>query len=556
MHNLTHPTIDDTMPPPVHAKPLVSVVITAYNHARYLPESIESVLQQTQKDFELILVDDGSTDDTRAMATRYPELRYVYQQNRGLSAARNAGVSHSTGEFLVFLDADDLLYPHALAVNLKYFKQHPECAFISGGHNLVTEDRKIGYVYDNKPHEEDPYLALLWDNYIGMHAAVMYRRDILLQYPYDETLRACEDYDMYLRISRNHRVFHHLERLAAYRMHDYNMSRDIPMMLHCSLKVLAKNRDHSYGPGVQKNYKQGRKNFKTHYVSQMIPRLAHRGMYPELKIGLRELRMIASSLSPSLAIRFGYRGLNKAREKFSTLIGTRIRKMNSLLVGPTGSAVPRPGRVSMGDLNRPTPFSNNFGYERGGPVDRYYIEHFLEENKAFIRGHVMEIGDNDYTMAYGGEAVVKSDILHMDASNPKATLIGDLSHADHLAPEQFDCIVLTQTLQLIYDFQAAVRQCHRLLKKGGTLLLTVPGISQIDYGQWGDTWYWSFTGKSIQKLLTESFSTTETFVSTHGNVQTATAFLYGMGKPEIDDAIMDRHDPHYQLIITARATKI
>lgn len=222
---------------------------------------------------------------------------------------------------------------------------------------------------------------------------------------------------------------------------------------------------------------------------------------------------------------------------------------------PFRKGAPAVGWVKMGDFNRVTPFSLEFGYDRGGPVDRYYIENFLEQQKSYVAGRVLEIGDNEYTLRFGEKRIVQSDILHVDAKNPKATFIGDLSNAPQLPDNAFDCIILTQTLHLIYDYVGAIKTCYRVLKPGGRLLLTVPGISHIDQGEWGDIWLWSFTNTSIKKILSEVFPTEKLTINTHGNVLVATAFLYGMGLPEIKKEKMDYHDPHYQVIITAAAIK-
>ncbi|QJX47656.1 methyltransferase domain-containing protein [Hymenobacter taeanensis] len=213
------------------------------------------------------------------------------------------------------------------------------------------------------------------------------------------------------------------------------------------------------------------------------------------------------------------------------------------------------GPIDLGDLRRVTPLSTCFGYDRGGPVDRYYIEGFLHKNAALIRGNVLEIGDNEYTLAYGKEAVSKSDILHVNSNNEKATYVGDLSNAPHLPDDTFDCIILTQTLHLIYDFRQAIGTCFRVLKPGGTLLLTVPGISQIDHDEWQDIWLWSFTRSSIKKLLQEYFVDSNVKIETHGNVLTSASFLYGLGAPELTKEELDYNDSHFQLIITAMATK-
>lgn len=539
----------------VEAMPLVSVIITAFNHGRYLPDSIGSVLAQTYRPFELIVVDDGSTDDTREVVSRFPEARYIYQENRGLSAARNTGVARCKGAFVVFLDADDLLYPQALALNIGYFRLHPECAFVSGGHNLVDEEKKLGFIYDNVPCGEDSYLALLEENYIGMHASVMYRREMVERYPYDERLQACEDYDIYLRIARHHPIFSHLEPIAAYRKHTANMSHQYGMMLRYSLKVLEKNTDPAYGPAVRESYLAGKRNLRNYYAAQAWPRLVNRRLFRGPLTYLRDVRLVASTLTIRKSAGYLWRCLKKGRRFGVDSLEKIRRRVSRRLAGLGRDGIPRKGGVSLGHLKRLVPFSQNFGYERGGPVDRYYIENFLGEQAGYIQGRVLEIGDDEYTRLYGKERATKRDILHVDASNPKATFIGDLSHAGHIPDALFDCIVLTQTLHLIYDFQTALAHCHRLLKPGGTLLLTVPGISQIDYGEWGETWYWSFTGKSIRRALAAHFDEGDVLVQTYGNVLTATAFLYGMGLPEISQKEMDYHDPHYQLIITARAVK-
>ncbi len=217
--------------------------------------------------------------------------------------------------------------------------------------------------------------------------------------------------------------------------------------------------------------------------------------------------------------------------------------------------MPTVGDVDLGDFKRLTPFNDRFGYDRGGPIDRYYIEHFLQKEAASIRGRALEIGDNSYTMQYGRATVTQSDVLHVDASNPEATWIGDLSAAPHIPDNTFDCLVLTQTLHLIYDFKAALRTCFRILRPGGTLLLTVPGITPIDREGWKDTWYWTFTDRVLQLLFAETFPGGSIEISSFGNVHVATAFLYGMGLPELDPASLDYYDPQFQVINAVKAVK-
>jgi SAM-dependent methyltransferase len=219
------------------------------------------------------------------------------------------------------------------------------------------------------------------------------------------------------------------------------------------------------------------------------------------------------------------------------------------------SYYPPVGRVHFGDLRRVEPLSREFGYDRGCPVDRYYIENFLAKQTDDIRGRVMEIGDDSYTRQFGGERVTKWDILHAVAGNPQATIIADLSNADHIPSDTFDCIILTQTLHLIYDVRLAIQTLYRILKPGGVLLATVPGISQVSIDEWADCWYWAFTILSVQRLFEETFAAEDIKIEARGNVLAATAFLNGLATEELRPEELDFDDPHYQLVITIRAAK-
>jgi SAM-dependent methyltransferase len=202
------------------------------------------------------------------------------------------------------------------------------------------------------------------------------------------------------------------------------------------------------------------------------------------------------------------------------------------------------------------PISYTFGFDRGQPIDRYYIEKFLVDYQNDISGVVLEIGDNFYTKKFGNDKVIKSEVLHAVPGNPLATLIADLSTGEGIPISHFDCIILTQTLQMIFDIRSAIQTCYGALKPGGILIGTVPGISQIsryDMEKWGD--YWRFTDLSIMKLLGESFSQANITVNTYGNVLSTIAFITGLATMEINQNELDYCDKNYQLIISFRATK-
>jgi SAM-dependent methyltransferase len=220
-----------------------------------------------------------------------------------------------------------------------------------------------------------------------------------------------------------------------------------------------------------------------------------------------------------------------------------------------GQSTPRPGEVEFGNLHRLTPLSNHFGFDRGLPIDRYYIENFLKCSSNDIQGRVLEIGDRSYTLRFGGDRVKVSDILHVSQDNPDATIIGDLTDADHIPSDSFDCMILTQTLHLIYDMRSALQTVYRVLKPGGVALVTFPGITQISSDRWRMTWYWSLTTLSGQRMFSEVFPSNNVSIKAYGNVLAASSFLYGMAAQELDAKELDWHDPHYELLITVRAVK-
>ena len=188
-------------------------------------------------------------------------------------------------------------------------------------------------------------------------------------------------------------------------------------------------------------------------------------------------------------------------------------------------------------------------------MDRYYIEQFLDEHRQDVRGRVLEIGDDAYTRRYGGDRVLQRDVLHVHADNPLATFVGDLAGDNDLPSDAFDCVILTQTLQLVFDVAAAMATLHRVLRPGGVVLATVPGISNIDPDEWGPTWYWSFTDHAVTRLARDAFPGGTVEVAVHGNVKAAVTFLHGMSLREVDRADLDRPDPSYPVIVTLRTVK-
>lgn len=216
----------------------------------------------------------------------------------------------------------------------------------------------------------------------------------------------------------------------------------------------------------------------------------------------------------------------------------------------------RAGAVDFGGLRRLTPVSRVFGLDRGLPIDRYYIDQFVAEHATDIRGRVLEIGDDSYTRRFGDGRVVWCDVLHVLGGNPSATIVADLTRAG-IASNSFDCIILTQTLQMIYDVRAALEHLHRILKPYGVLLVTANGISRIARREGIDPWgeYWRFTAQSARRLFHEVFSPSNVEIEVRGNVLSAICSLMGLSAEELTAEELDCTDLDYEVLIAIRAVK-
>ena len=245
----------------------------------------------------------------------------------------------------------------------------------------------------------------------------------------------------------------------------------------------------------------------------------------------------------------------RVRRLVRALLPRSLRR-NLAQTATRATRLPPVGGVRFGSLRRLEPISDDWGFDRGQPIDRYHIERFLEAEQRRIRGRVLEIDTDDYTVNFGGSKVTRSDVLHLSERLPGVTLIGDLATGEGIPEAAFDCVVVTQTLQLIYDVHGAVRTLHQILRPGGTALVTFPGLSRIttaEDGSWGS--YWALTSHSAGRLFGEAFADGEVDVRTAGNVLTATAFLQGIAAEELTEVELEHRDPDYELLVTVRATR-
>jgi SAM-dependent methyltransferase len=189
------------------------------------------------------------------------------------------------------------------------------------------------------------------------------------------------------------------------------------------------------------------------------------------------------------------------------------------------------------------------------PIDRVYVEKFVGSHAADIRRRVLEIAAPDYTTRFGS-GVERSDILMATEGNPRATIVGDLTDAPHIPDDTFDCAIVTQTLQFVYDVPAALATLQRILKPDGVLLATAPGITKIsppeddEYGEW-----WHYTARSLRRLAEEAFGAGNAEVRSYGNVLTAAGFLYGLAASDLTTDELSAHDRLFEVIVGVRAVK-
>jgi glycosyltransferase involved in cell wall biosynthesis len=488
---------------------LISVIIPCYNQAGFLAEAIESVLRQTYENVEIIVVDDGSTDNSALVAGRYERVHVVKQENQGLSAARNTGWRQSRGSFLVFLDADDRLLPAALELGAQYLVAHSACAFVAGGYLKITEDGSPLDAPVLPKVRGNYYRQFLRGNFIGMHAGVTYRRNAVEEFGgFDLSLPACEDYDLFLRITRVYPIYCHDHVVAEYRRHATNMSGNPEFMLHWTLATLRR---------------------QDRYVKEQD------GLASALAEGVHRARLIyGDSLYKLWRLRLGERGVDGegVRQAFRLALNwpfvsdrMRIvaRQFKARLTARLGW--PPRGWVTLGDLRRTAPIHRQ---PRNG-IASYYSRSFM---KIWLNDMEEETGKAAAICRDGG-CVVATD---------------DFAALEQFPSGEFERVVLPLSLQRAYDVAAAIETVHRILKPDGLLIATLPGIAPVET----DADFWRFTASSAERLFGQK-TWAELDVRGYGNVLAATAAIQGLCAQDLTDAELDTYDPDYQVVIGVRA---
>jgi glycosyltransferase involved in cell wall biosynthesis len=257
---------------------LVSVVIPCFNYAQFLDQAIQSVLVQDYPAIEIVVVNDGSTDDPAAVVARFPTVRYVVQDNRGVAAARNAGLAHCRGDLVLFLDADDRLLPGAIEAGARLLAANPSLGFVAGHSAFISSDGVTQPTVNRLACDgDDVYVALLARNSIRNPATVMFRRQAVeMVGGFAPGADACADYDLYLNVSRNHPVIFHEMVVAEYRRHGHNMSDNSAQMLRQALTVLDRQRPHLVTSARREAFRDGARNIRAYYGDALVTQIRTR----------------------------------------------------------------------------------------------------------------------------------------------------------------------------------------------------------------------------------------------------------------------------------------
>jgi glycosyltransferase involved in cell wall biosynthesis len=420
----------------------IAVAITCHNLGRTLVEALASVERQTRPASEIVVVDDASTEIyTRQVLARLERdgTRIVQAGGRGVSAARNLGARLTSAEYLVWLDADDVLEPGYFDAAAARLDADPDLHFVScamrafGAANYLWSPSHPSFVdavsTGAVPHASTMLRRRLWEGIGG----------------FDEDLLSFELLDFWASVlERGFRGVVLDEPLLNYRVRSGS----------------------GYRRSIQPDVYLSRLG---HLYAKHHEAVERHGQ--ELLQAKEAFLLSQREYSQTLEARTAWLEAELTRLKLEIAEAARTLEARGL------------SRVNWGDLRRAQPFSQYWGWDRGQPIDRYYIEGFLDRHRADVRGRVLEVRDPVYTKQYGGNKVRTSDVVDVDPANGLATVVADLRRADAIPAATYDCIILTQTLHLIDDMAAVLAECARILRPGGVLLVTVPSVIAVDDGR-------------------------------------------------------------------------
>lgn len=522
---------------------MVSIIIPCYNSGKYLAECLESVLFQDFTDFELLIVNDCSVDNTLQIANKYATIdkRIIITstsdtQSMGASYARNKGFEISTGEYIVFLDSDDIWLPTSLRRLVNLIEEHNEVGWVIGN-CIYFKDYRYNidsYQYSKFDFEEGVYekydliLKFISNfNQTPSQGAAIIKREVI------DTINGWEnefkmnytDQAFYSKIVCETRTFVTYEYFLLYRNHEESAS------LTAIKSGAFKKNEKIFFQWLNRNLENHEfsgKDDVIRYANQIILTIDNNGIEPAYKVDILK------------------RALRKARKlphKFTTF--TRIVIKRAI------QTIPR--NIYRHFLHQKTkPNSDKYGHDRGTEIARYYIDCFLEAHIEKLNGNCLEFQAPTYLSKYANQEKCKINIIHLEDTNFLANIIADLTKPNNIPANYFDCIICTHVLHMVFEKEKFLSEIWRILKPGGYLLLAVPGVSMCDYS-WKELW--RFTELGIQQLLELQFDVGSIEVKGYGNSLVAAGQIRGLAKEEFTAKELQYLDGRFAVEICAIAQK-
>lgn len=494
----------------------ISALLLAIGPERVVDRAVAAIARQDVANIEIVVIHDRADEMSirRSVETEIGRLpcTFVPAARLGPGGLRNLGVRSNSAPYFAIIDGSEELDPSYLGLARDALDATPGAGFAAAPvrHSLAAP-------LDSRVSSSTDLPRILASPWSIAGAALMRRASFDRVGGFDESLPDLVEWDYLLTLGEHgeHGVLLPRPLLARYAGDDVRLRQSLRAERHL--------------PAVRRIVTRHRSSFEGHAARVLMDR-----------------EQIAKTLWEK------ERALVQRRDRMRAELEGTMSELGRLQseLGAHHRSV-----LEWGDLKRTTPFSRNWGLDRGSPVDRYYIHSFVARHAADIHGTVLEVLDSDLTRRYGGDRVERSDVLDIDPGNRRASVIADLRNAQSIPSNTYDCFILTQTLHLLDDMPAAIRHAHRILKPGGVLLVTFPCASMVssEYGSKGD--HWRVTEAGARRLLGGAFADSTIDVRSRGNVLAITASLYGLAYEELGQTELESDDPEYPLIITVRAVK-
>lgn len=521
----------------------VSILLPVFNGEPFLDQTLGCVLGQTFQDWELLLLDDGSTDSSAEIARRcaaaHPDkVRYHQhpdQGNHGQLGTRVLGARLAEEGLIALLDQDDLwdadylerhlrLWQELQAENVSLSYGPSRYWFPDGPARDYVQPMPAGAPRVYAPGELlEGYLASGYRDTPCPSCALIDREALLEAGRFEIQAKGspCEDQYLWWHVAARRPVAVHTSAWARYRQHDTS----------------------AFARGTRSQEQADRAELL--FLQTMKADLTSaRPDHPLLQSGRMADRIGTLAGAGPITQARGEPGTQAPGEPRSKKALARLAEAATTLTRRLT------GRMRLGFGVEP--LSEVWGLDRGRAICRYYLEQFLEERAEDIRGHCLEFEEGAYASRFGGLKVTTLDVLHVDDTNPKATLVADLTRPNDLPDDRFDCVICTHVLHVIYELDTVVAELYRVLKPGGVLLVAVPHVSMSDPG-WRELW--RFTDEGLRRLLEKAFGKSNVTVRAYGNSLTAAGQIRGAAAEEFRATELDHHDPRFAVEICARAVK-